>query len=65
MHILLSCGCDGNGDRTFAGSASVVGTVANVTVAAERADGVDALAVLTQVGQDLALVDVWNKKHTE
>ena len=45
--------------RTDTGGCSVVGFVAHVTVTAEGSDGVDALAVLTQIGHHLALVDVW------
>lgn len=43
---------------TDAGGGGEVGLVAHVAVAAEGADGVDALAVAAQIRQHLALVDV-------
>ncbi len=46
------------GERTDTGSASEVIGVTHVAMAAEGADAVDALAVLTQVRHHLTLVDV-------
>lgn len=44
--------------RTDAGGSGEVCLVAHVAVAAEGADGVDALTVATQIWQHLALIDV-------
>lgn len=44
--------------RTNTGRCREVGFVSDVTVAAERSDGVDALAVPTQIRHHLAFVDV-------
>lgn len=48
--------------RTDAGRGGEVGLVAHVAVAAERADGVDALTVAAQIWQHLALIDVCGRK---
>lgn len=47
------------GRLTLAGRARDVRGVAQPAVAAEGADAVDALPVPAQVGQHLALIDVW------
>lgn len=51
--------------RTDTGSGCEVSFVADVAVAEERADGVDALAVTTRVLQHLALVDVCRHRGNE
>lgn len=56
--IVLNKGYGERGERTDTGSASEVIGVTHVAMAAERADAVDALAVLTQVRHHLTLVDV-------
>lgn len=48
----------GEHGRTDAGGGGEVCLVAHVAVAAEGADGVDALTVAAQIWQHLALVDV-------
>lgn len=48
---------------THTGRARDVRGVAQPAVAAEGADAVDALAVLAEVGQHLALVDVCGRKN--
>lgn len=44
--------------HTDAGCRGKVGLVSQITVTAERSDGVDALTVLTEVWHHLTLVDV-------
>lgn len=48
----------GERGRTDAGGGGEVCLVAHVAVAAEGADGVDALTVAAQIWQHLALIDV-------
>lgn len=49
--------------HTDTGGCSEVGFVTHVTVAAERPDGVDTLAVATRILQHLALIDVCRQGH--